>query len=93
MLINYIKRHIYYLCICSNHYFLLSLIFLAAFLFKHCLVASAVFGATKPWQLADVIEASKVHLAAEIISEIDEVHARYGIGRLYSLLVKEFVTN
>ncbi|KAJ6848354.1 uncharacterized protein M6B38_273895 [Iris pallida] len=48
-----------------------------AFVLKHPLVASAVFGATKSWQLAEVVEASGVHLTSEILSEVDEVHARY----------------
>lgn len=48
-----------------------------AFVLKHPLVASAVFGATKPGQLAEVLEASNIHLSAEIISDIDKIHARY----------------
>ncbi|XP_020254745.1 uncharacterized protein LOC109831755 [Asparagus officinalis] len=48
-----------------------------AFVLNHPLIASAVFGATKPWQLAEILEASNVHLSAEIISEINEVHTRF----------------
>ena len=50
---------------------------LAAFVLKHDLVASAVFGATKPWQLREVLQASKIQLIMEIIAEINKVHARY----------------
>ncbi|XP_058082736.1 uncharacterized protein LOC131230785 isoform X2 [Magnolia sinica] len=46
-----------------------------AFVLKHPLVASAVFGATKPWQLTEVIEACNVELTPEIITEINRVHA------------------
>ncbi|XP_073100177.1 uncharacterized protein [Elaeis guineensis] len=48
-----------------------------AFVLKHPLVASAVFGATKAWQLREVLQASKIHLTMEIIAEINKVHARY----------------
>lgn len=49
----------------------------AAFVLKHPLVASAVFGATKPWQLREVVNACKVNLTEDILTEIDEVHAMY----------------
>nr|XP_019711221.2 uncharacterized protein LOC105059931 isoform X2 [Elaeis guineensis] len=48
-----------------------------AFVLKHPLVASAVFGATKAWQLREVFQASKIHLTMEIIAEINKVHERY----------------
>lgn len=48
-----------------------------AFVLKHPLVASAIFGATKPWQLREVLQASKIDLTTEIIAEINKVHARY----------------
>ncbi|XP_073100170.1 uncharacterized protein [Elaeis guineensis] len=48
-----------------------------AFVLKHPLVASALFGATKAWQLREVLQASKIHLTMEIIAEINKVHARY----------------
>ncbi|KAL5983977.1 hypothetical protein ACLOJK_018079 [Asimina triloba] len=41
----------------------------------HPLVASVIFGAAKPWQLKEVIEACNVHLTQEIIAEINRVHA------------------
>ena len=40
-------------------------------------MASAVFGATKLWQLDEVLQATTVHLPEEIIVEINDVHARY----------------
>ncbi|XP_074571973.1 uncharacterized protein LOC141828442 [Curcuma longa] len=48
-----------------------------AFVLNHPLVASAVFGATKLWQLREVHNASKIRLSAEITAEINEVHRRY----------------
>ncbi|TVU23848.1 hypothetical protein EJB05_26231 [Eragrostis curvula] len=48
-----------------------------AFVLRHPLVASVVFGATKLWQLDEVLQASRVHLPQEIYAEISEVHARY----------------
>lgn len=67
-----------------RHYLLISSIItffhdlsIAAFVLNHPLIASAVFGATKPWQLAEILEASNVHLSAEIMSEINEVHTRF----------------
>ncbi|XP_077240591.1 uncharacterized protein LOC143881418 isoform X2 [Tasmannia lanceolata] len=48
-----------------------------AFVLKHPLIASAIFGATKPWQLREVLEACKVDLTTEIINEIDKVHTMY----------------
>ncbi|URD86965.1 Aldo/keto reductase family [Musa troglodytarum] len=48
-----------------------------AFVLIHPLVASAVFGATKVWQLREVVEARNVHLTSEMTAEINKVHARY----------------
>ncbi|XP_043718584.1 protein tas-like isoform X5 [Telopea speciosissima] len=48
-----------------------------AYVLKHPLVASAVFGATKEWQLREVLGACDVKLTPEITVEIDEVHRRY----------------
>ncbi|KAL5701469.1 hypothetical protein ACHQM5_026799 [Ranunculus cassubicifolius] len=48
-----------------------------AFVLKHPLVASAIFGATQSWQLKEVIQACDVKLTPEIILHIDRVHARY----------------
>ncbi|XP_058200256.1 uncharacterized protein LOC131315168 isoform X2 [Rhododendron vialii] len=48
-----------------------------AFVLKHPLVASAVFGATKLWQLHEVLDACKVELDPEIIAAIDKVHTTY----------------
>ncbi|XP_040259318.2 uncharacterized protein [Aegilops tauschii subsp. strangulata] len=48
-----------------------------AFVLRHPLVGSAVFGATKLWQLEEVLQATRVHLCEEILAEIDDVHARY----------------
>ncbi|KAF8401578.1 hypothetical protein HHK36_012522 [Tetracentron sinense] len=47
-----------------------------AFVLKHPLIASAIFGATKPWQLQEVLKACDINLTPEIIVEIDKVHAR-----------------
>lgn len=48
-----------------------------AFVLKHPLVASAIFGATKLWQLQEVIKAVEVELSPEMISDIDNVHSRF----------------
>ncbi|GAB4841204.1 hypothetical protein Ancab_021949 [Ancistrocladus abbreviatus] len=48
-----------------------------AFVLRHPLVASTVFGATKLWQLQEVVNACQVKLNADILEEIDRVHARY----------------
>ncbi|KAF5180746.1 Voltage-gated potassium channel subunit beta-1 [Thalictrum thalictroides] len=47
-----------------------------AFVLKHPLVASAIFGATRSWQLREVIKACELKLSPEIILEIDGVHTR-----------------
>lgn len=43
-----------------------------AFVLRHPLVASAVFGATKLWQLDEVLQATTVHLCEEIVAEIND---------------------
>ncbi|KAM0950663.1 putative NADP-dependent oxidoreductase domain-containing protein [Dioscorea sansibarensis] len=48
-----------------------------AFVLRHPLLASVVFGATKPCQLSEILEASKVNLTEDILVEINEVHAAY----------------
>lgn len=48
-----------------------------AFVLRHSLVASAVFGATKLWQLDEVLQAARLHLPEEFLAEINDVHARY----------------
>ncbi|XP_021993361.1 protein tas isoform X1 [Helianthus annuus] len=48
-----------------------------AFVLGHPLVSSAIFGATKLWQLEQVVSACEVKLNAEIIADIDEVHSRF----------------
>ncbi|XP_078178939.1 uncharacterized protein LOC144573125 isoform X1 [Carex rostrata] len=48
-----------------------------AFVLNHPIVASVIFGATKLWQLQEVIEAINIRLTTDIILEINEVHARY----------------
>lgn len=40
-------------------------------------MASVVFGATKVWQLEEVLAACKVNLSPEIITEINKVHSRF----------------
>uniref|UniRef100_A0A7C8ZDC8 NADP-dependent oxidoreductase domain-containing protein n=2 Tax=Opuntia streptacantha TaxID=393608 RepID=A0A7C8ZDC8_OPUST len=46
-----------------------------AFVLRHPLVASAVFGATKLWQLQQVLDACNVELSDDIIVEINKVHS------------------
>ncbi|XP_062144556.1 uncharacterized protein LOC133851941 [Alnus glutinosa] len=48
-----------------------------AFVLRHPLVASAVFGATKLQQLQEVLNAFKVELTSEIIVEINKIHGRF----------------
>ncbi|KAG6429173.1 hypothetical protein SASPL_107217 [Salvia splendens] len=48
-----------------------------AFVLRHPLVASAVFGATKLWQLQEVLDGCRVELTPEIIAEINEVHSAF----------------
>ncbi|KAK9161430.1 hypothetical protein Syun_007771 [Stephania yunnanensis] len=47
------------------------------FVLRHPLVGSAIFGATKLWQLQEVLAACQVKLTQEIVSAIDEVHRRW----------------
>jgi len=47
---------------------------LSAFVLRHPLVASAVFGATKLWQLYEVLQAARIHLPKEILAEINNLH-------------------
>ncbi|KAK1291746.1 hypothetical protein QJS10_CPB17g01940 [Acorus calamus] len=61
----------------ANKYALSPISLAIAFVLKHSLVASAIFGATKPWQLKEVIETCDVHLTEEIIEEINKVHKKY----------------
>ncbi|KAK7359148.1 hypothetical protein VNO77_01095 [Canavalia gladiata] len=48
-----------------------------AFVLRHPLVASAVFGATKSWQLQEVLNACKIELTSEVIEEINKIHSRF----------------
>ncbi|KAK7399720.1 hypothetical protein VNO78_10909 [Psophocarpus tetragonolobus] len=48
-----------------------------AFVLRHPLVASAVFGATKSWQLQEVLNACKIELTSEVIVEINKIHSRF----------------
>ncbi|XP_030532799.2 protein tas-like isoform X2 [Rhodamnia argentea] len=48
-----------------------------AFVLRHPLVASAIFGATKRWQLQEVLDACSVELSPEIVAEINQIHANY----------------
>ncbi|XP_057421434.1 uncharacterized protein LOC130715364 isoform X2 [Lotus japonicus] len=48
-----------------------------AFVLRNPLVASAVFGATKSWQLQEVLNACKINLTSEVIEEIDKIHSRF----------------
>nr|KAJ0207392.1 hypothetical protein LSAT_V11C500297380 [Lactuca sativa] len=47
------------------------------FVLRHPLVSSAIFGATKLWQLEEVVNACDIKLSPEIIADIDEVHSRF----------------
>lgn len=49
----------------------------AAFVLRHPLVASTIFGATKTWQLQEAINACHVELKSEVIEEINKVHAKF----------------
>lgn len=48
-----------------------------AFVLRHPLVASAVFGATKLWQLQEILDGCKVELIPEIVTEINKVHSAF----------------
>jgi aryl-alcohol dehydrogenase-like predicted oxidoreductase len=56
---------------------MLLMFILSAFVLRHSLVGSAVFGATKLWQLDEVLRSTKIHLCEEIVAEINDVHARF----------------
>lgn len=47
------------------------------FVLKRPLVTSVVIGATKLWQLREILDAARVHLSEDILAEIDRVHERY----------------
>lgn len=49
----------------------------AGFVLKRPLVTSVVMGATKLWQLREILDATHVDLSEEVLSEIDAVHERY----------------
>lgn len=48
-----------------------------AFVLRHPLVASVIFGVTKSWQLQEVLNACKIELTSEVIEEINKVHSRF----------------
>ncbi|KAB2616174.1 aldo-keto reductase-like [Pyrus ussuriensis x Pyrus communis] len=48
-----------------------------AFVLSRPLVASVIFGATKSWQLQEVLDGCKVELTPEVIAEINKVHKRF----------------
>ncbi|KAL3517511.1 hypothetical protein ACH5RR_020100 [Cinchona calisaya] len=48
-----------------------------AFVLRHPLVASAIFGATKLWQLQEVLNACSVNLSPDVIADINKVHSRF----------------
>ncbi|CAM8963223.1 unnamed protein product [Rhodiola kirilowii] len=48
-----------------------------AFVLRHPLVASAVFGATKLWQLQEVINACQVELTPETLQQINQIHRMF----------------
>jgi predicted oxidoreductase len=54
----YIKLHYPIVPLTMDHYLLI----ISAFVLRHPPVASAVFGATKLWQLDEVLKASNIHL-------------------------------
>ncbi|KZV54337.1 aldo-keto reductase-like [Dorcoceras hygrometricum] len=48
-----------------------------AFVLRHPLVASAIFGATKLWQLQEVLDGCKMELSPEMVTEINRVHSAF----------------
>ncbi|KAK2649284.1 hypothetical protein Ddye_016773 [Dipteronia dyeriana] len=48
-----------------------------AFVLRHPLVASTIFGATKSWQLREVLNSCNVELTSELMAEISRIHVRY----------------
>ncbi|PON78470.1 Niemann-Pick C type protein [Trema orientale] len=63
-----------------------------AFVLRHPLVASVVFGATKSWQLQEILNGCQVELTSEIVKEINEVHARLLSSHQYSCPKVEMVS-
>ncbi|XP_074275129.1 uncharacterized protein LOC141599116 [Silene latifolia] len=61
----------------ANKYGLHPVSLAIAFVLMHPLVASAVFGATKMWQLQEVLNACHVELSAEVIAEVNKVHSMF----------------
>ncbi|XWS36237.1 hypothetical protein CRYUN_Cryun20dG0068300 [Craigia yunnanensis] len=61
----------------AEKYGLQPVLLATAFVLRHPLVASAVFGVTKSWQLREVISACNVELTSEIIADINKVHAKF----------------
>ncbi|KAD3336619.1 hypothetical protein R6Q59_028302 [Mikania micrantha] len=61
----------------AEHYDIHPVSLAIAFVLRHPLVSSVVFGATKLWQLEEVISACEVKLNPEIIADIDEVYSRF----------------
>ncbi|KAG0564378.1 hypothetical protein KC19_8G106000 [Ceratodon purpureus] len=47
------------------------------FVLRHPLLTSVVMGATRMWQLREILDASRVDLSEEILTEIDVVHELY----------------
>ncbi|KAG0601491.1 hypothetical protein M758_11G115800 [Ceratodon purpureus] len=47
------------------------------FVLKRPLVSSVVIGATKLWQLRELLDAARVDLCEEVLTEIEAVHERY----------------
>ncbi|KAG6542699.1 hypothetical protein Mapa_015935 [Marchantia paleacea] len=47
------------------------------FVLRNPLIMSTVIGATKLWQLKEIVKASEVKLTAEVLSEINFVHERF----------------
>ncbi|PQP99088.1 uncharacterized protein Pyn_05116 [Prunus yedoensis var. nudiflora] len=60
-----------------------------AFVLSHPLVASVVFGATKSWQLQEVLDGCKVELTPEVITEINKIHER--MSEMDSHLISEMM--
>lgn len=58
-----------------------------AFVLKHPLVASVIFGVTKSWQLSQVINSCNVEITPEITAEINRIHARYPNPCPWSIIV------
>nr|XP_027097622.1 uncharacterized protein LOC113717140 isoform X3 [Coffea arabica] len=48
-----------------------------AFVLRHPLVASAIFGATTVWQIQEVLNACSVNLSDDIIADVNKVHSRF----------------